>query len=315
LPSGLAALLDDVATIAKMAAASVDDVAGAAGKASFKAAGVVVDDAAVTPGYAMGFTPDRELPIIRKIAIGSLKNKFLILLPGALLISALIPWALTPLLMLGGAYLCFEAAEKLLQPFLGHHGKHGAEDLALSSQEQETKMVRAAIRTDLILSAEITAIALSDLAGRSLATQAAALALVGLMITIGVYGVVALIVKMDDIGLHLAQRPSASAKRIGMALVKGMPVILSGLAIIGTAAMLWVGGGILVHGLHEYHLDALPDLVEGLGEAAGRVPGIGGLTGWLATVTASAAVGFIVGAVIALVLHFLPKPGRKAAAH
>lgn len=315
MPSGLAALLDDVAAIAKMAAASVDDVAAAAGKASVKAAGVVVDDAAVTPGYAMGFTPDRELPIIRKIAVGSLRNKFLILLPGALLISALIPWALTPLLMLGGAYLCFEAAEKLLQPLLGHHAEHGAEDLALNSQEQEAKMVGAAIRTDLILSAEITAIALSDLAGRSLATQAAALALVGLLITFGVYGVVALIVKMDDIGLHLAQRPSAAAKRVGTALVKGMPVVLSGLAVIGTAAMLWVGGGILVHGLHEYHLDALPNLVEGLSERAGAVPGIGGLTAWLATVAASAAVGFIVGGAIALALHFLPKHRKGAAAH
>ena len=213
MASGLVALLDDVAAIAKMAAASVDDVAAAAGRASAKAAGVVVDDAAVTPGYAMGFTPDRELPIIKKIAIGSLKNKFLILLPGALLISAFAPWALTPLLMLGGAYLCFEAAEKLLEKLGGHHAEAHPEELALNSTEQETKMVKAAIRTDLILSAEITAIALADLAGRPLGVQAAALATVGVMITAGVYGVVGLIVKMDDIG---AAAGRASMKAAGV---------------------------------------------------------------------------------------------------
>ncbi len=182
MPSGLAALLDDVAAIAKMAAASVDDVSAAAGRAGVKAAGVVVDDAAVTPGYAMGFSPQRELPIIGKIAIGSLKNKFLILLPGALLISAFAPWALTPLLMMGGAYLCFEASEKIWEKLAGHdHGEIAPDELALSSEEQEKKMVGSAIRTDLILSAEITAIALADLAERPLATQAAALAVVGLL--------------------------------------------------------------------------------------------------------------------------------------
>jgi predicted DNA repair protein MutK len=307
LPSGLAALLDDVAAIARMAAASVDDVAGAAAKASAKAAGVVVDDAAVTPGYAMGFTPDRELPIIRKIAMGSLRNKFFILLPGALLISALLPWLLTPLLMLGGAYLCFEAAEKLLEKFGGHHAEIKPDELALNSEEQETKMVKAAIRTDLILSAEITAIALTDLAGRTLLVQAAALALVSLMITVGVYGVVALIVKMDDIGLHMAGRPSRGAQTIGRGLVRAMPVVLSVLAAVGTLAMLWVGGGILVHGLHEYHLDAVPNAVEHLAELAGTVPGVGPVTSWLATAAASGVVGLIVGGLIAGGLHLLPK--------
>ncbi len=313
MPSGLTALLDDVATIAKMAAASVDDVSAAASRASMKAAGVVVDDAAVTPGYAMGFSPARELPIIRKIAIGSLKNKFLILLPGALLVSAFAPWALTPLLMMGGAYLCFEAAEKLLGALAGH-GKDEAspDDLALSSEEKEKSMVGSAIRTDLILSAEITAIALADLAERPLATQAAALALVGLLITVAVYGAVALIVKMDDIGLHLAERRSASARAVGRGLVHAMPVVLNGLATIGTAAMLWVGGGILVHGMHEYHLDAVPGLVESLGHAAGGVPLVGPVTGWLATAAASAVVGLVVGGVIVAILHLIP---RKRAAH
>ncbi|HYC68360.1 DUF808 domain-containing protein [Brevundimonas sp.] len=313
MPSGLAALLDDVATIAKMAAASVDDVSAAASRASMKAAGVVVDDAAVTPGYAMGFSPARELPIIRKIAVGSLKNKFLILMPGALLISAFAPWALTPLLMMGGAYLCFEAAEKLWGNLAGHgQGEKAPDELALSSEEQEKKMVGSAIRTDLILSAEITAIALADLAERPLATQAAALAIVGLLITVAVYGAVALIVKMDDIGLHLAERRSASARALGRGLVHAMPMVLGGLATIGTAAMLWVGGGILVHGLHEYHLDALPGLIEGLAHAAGSVPLIGPVTGWLATAAASAVVGLVVGAVVVAILHFIP---RKRAAH
>ena len=297
-----------------MAAASVDDVSAAAGRASMKAAGVVVDDAAVTPGYAMGFSPERELPIIRKIAIGSLKNKFLILLPGALLISAFAPWALTPLLMAGGAYLCFEASEKLWEKVSGHGGgDKPIEELALSSVEQEKKMVGSAIRTDLILSAEITAIALADLAERPLATQAAALALVGLLITAVVYGAVALIVKMDDIGLHLAERPSAPARALGKGLVHAMPMVLTGLAIIGTGAMLWVGGGILVHGLHEFHIDLLPDLIERLGDAAGRIPLIGPVTDWLATAAASAVVGLVVGGVIVAILHLLP--GRKHAAH
>ncbi|KQY89600.1 DUF808 domain-containing protein [Brevundimonas sp. Root1423] len=314
MPSGLAALLDDVAAIAKMAAASVDDVSAAAGRASMKAAGVVVDDAAVTPGYAMGFSPQRELPIIGKIALGSLKNKFLILLPGALLISAFAPWALTPLLMAGGAYLCFEASEKIWEKVAGHDdGETTPDELALSSEEQEKKMVGSAIRTDLILSAEITAIALADLSSRPLATQAAALAVVGLLITVAVYGAVALIVKMDDIGLHLAQRPSAPERALGRGLVHAMPIVLTGLATIGTVAMLWVGGGILVHGLHEYHLDLLPDLIEGLAHAAGSVPVIGPVTGWLATAAASAVVGLVVGGVIVAIMHVIP--GRKHAAH
>jgi hypothetical protein len=313
VPSGLAALLDDVAAIAKMAAASVDDVSAAAGRASVKAAGVVVDDAAVTPGYAMGFSPQRELPIIGKIAVGSLKNKFLILLPGALLISAIAPWALTPLLMAGGAYLCFEASEKLWEKLAGHDdGETTPAEMALSSDEQEKKMVGSAIRTDLILSAEITAIALADLAERPLAIQAAALAVVGLLITIGVYGAVALIVKMDDIGLHLAERDSAPTRALGRGMVHAMPMVLTGLATIGTAAMLWVGGGILVHGLHEYHLDLVPGVVEGLGQVAGRVPFIGPMTQWLATAAASAVVGLAIGGAIVVIMHLIPR-GKRAA--
>ena len=201
--------------------------------------------------------------------------------------------------MAGGAYLCFEAAEKLWEKVAGHgDGETPADELALSSEAQEKKMVGSAIRTDLILSAEITAIALADLADRPLATQAAALALVGLLITVAVYGAVALIVKMDDIGLHLTERRSAAKRALGRGLVRAMPLVLSGLATIGTAAMLWVGGGILVHGLHEYHLDLIPGLIEGLAHAAGSVPLIGPVTGWLATAAASAVVGLVVGGII-----------------
>jgi len=307
MASGLVALLDDVAGIAKIAAASLDDVTAAAGKAGSKAVGVVVDDTAVTPGYAMGFTPDRELPIVVKIAIGSLRNKILFLLPGALLLSAFAPWAVTPLLMMGGAYLCFEATEKIIEAFNPHDDSDVTDELALSATELEKQKVSGAIRTDLILSAEIMAIALADVADRSLGVQAAALALVGVTITILVYGVVALIVKMDDIGLHLAKRKTRLLNALGRAMVKAMPVIMSWLTVIGTAAMLWVGGGIIVHGLEHFHLTPIPLWVEGLSHRAALVPNIGGLAGWLTFAVGSAIVGFVVGAVIAGVIHLLPK--------
>jgi uncharacterized protein len=306
MASGLAALLDDVAGIAKIAAASVDDVAGAAGKAGAKAVGVVVDDTAVTPGYAMGFTPDRELPIVVKIAIGSLRNKFLLLLPGALLLSAFAPWAVTPLLMIGGAYLAFEATEKIIEAFTEHETlAEEIEELALSSKDLEKEKVNGAIRTDLILSAEIMAIALADVAQRPLAIQAAALAVVSLAITVGVYGVVGLIVKMDDIGLHMAERKNRTVQAFGRGLVHAMPTVLSGLTVVGTAAMLWVGGGIIVHGLEEFHLELVPHLVHGLGDWAGGAPGVGAVTGWLGTVVGSAIVGLIVGLPIVGVMHLV----------
>lgn len=305
MASGLAALLDDVAAIAKLAAASLDDVTGAAGKAGSKAVGVVVDDAAVTPRYATGFTPDRELPIVWKIALGSLRNKFLILLPAALALSAFLPWAVTPLLMLGGAYLCYEASEKVVEALGGHGEGEEAADLALSSAELERSKVRGAIRTDLILSAEIMAIALANVSEEPLAVQAGALAVVGLLLTVGVYGVVGLIVKMDDIGLHLARRQAAAARRMGAGLVRAMPVVLEALSVVGTAAMLWVGGGILVHGLETLHAPVLPGLVEDLVAAAHSVPGVGALAGWLAFAIASAVVGLAVGAAILGVLRLV----------
>jgi predicted DNA repair protein MutK len=311
MASGFAALLDDIAAIAKLAAASLDDVTAAAGKAGSKAVGVVVDDAAVTPGYAMGFTPERELPIVWKIALGSLRNKFLFLLPGALLLSAFAPWAVTPILMLGGAFLCFEATEKIIEAVADAAGKADSEphtsELALSSKEMEAQKVSGAIRTDLILSGEIMAIALATVADRPFAIQAGALVLVGFFLTVAVYGVVGLIVKMDDIGVHLAQRNSPGTAAFGRGLVKAMPHLLQGLAVIGTAAMLWVGGGILVHGLEHFGLDTVPHLVENLSDMAAHLPGVGALASWLTFAVCAAAVGFVVGGVIVAVVHVVSK--------
>ena len=313
MASGLAALLDDIAAITKLAAASLDDIGAAAGKAGTKAVGVVVDDAAVTPGYAMGFTPDRELPIVWKIAVGSFRNKLLFLLPGALLLSAFAPWAVTPILMLGGSYLCFEATEKIIHAF-AHKEIAGeeVENLALSSADLEAQKVGGAIRTDLILSGEIMAIALADVADKSLPIQAASLALIAVALTVIVYGVVALIVKMDDIGLHMAQRSNAAARAFGRGLVKAMPVTMEALTVIGTAAMLWVGGGIIVHGLEHFHLTPVPHWVEAVSHWAGMAPVVGPVTGWLAMAAGSAVVGLIVGGAIVGVLHLIP---RKKAAH
>ncbi|MBM0105375.1 DUF808 domain-containing protein [Steroidobacter sp. S1-65] len=311
MASGLAALLDDVAAIAKMAAASLDDVTAAAGKAGSKAIGVVVDDAAVTPGYAMGFTPERELPIVWKIAKGSLRNKFLFLLPGALLLSAFAPWAVTPILMLGGAYLCFEATEKIIEAIARVTGKVDktphVEELALSSAEMEAHKISGAIRTDLILSGEIMAIALATVADRPFAIQAAALVVVSFFITVAVYGVVGLIVKMDDVGVHLAQRSSAATASFGRGLVKSMPHLLKTLSFVGTAAMLWVGGGIIVHGLEHFHLNALPHFIHHLSELAGHTPALGGVASWLTFAAGSAVVGLIIGGVIVALVHMVSK--------
>jgi predicted DNA repair protein MutK len=305
MASGLIALLDDVAAIAKLAAASLDDVAGAAGKAGSKSLGVVVDDTAVTPGYAMGFTPERELPIVAKIALGSLRNKFLFLLPGALLLSAFAPWGVTPLLMLGGSYLCFEAVEKMVEAFTPAHEGTEPGELALSAPELEKQKVAGAIRTDLILSGEIMAISLAQVADQPLGVQAGALAVIAVALTAGVYGVVGLIVKMDDIGLHLAGKDGAATRALGRGLVRGMPVVMGGLATVGTAAMLWVGGGILVHALHAYHVPVVPDLVEGFAHWAGAVPGIGPVTGWVAMALGSAVVGAVVGGVLVAIVHLI----------
>lgn len=311
MPSGLAALLDDVAAITKLAAASLDDVSAAAGKAGTKAAGVVIDDTAVTPRYVTGFSPERELPIIGKIALGSLRNKLLFLLPAALLLSAFAPWAITPILMLGGAYLCFEGAEKLLEKLLGSGGEAAeAGEMVDDPAHLEKTKVAGAIRTDFILSAEIMAIALADVqSGRAdvpIWEQGIVLALVGIAVTVGVYGVVALIVKMDDIGLHLAEKPSAALSALGRGLVRAMPRLLAALAVIGTAAMIWVGGGIIVHGLHVYHLTPLPAWIDQAAAAASQaVPVLKGLVHWAVEATGFGIVGTLIGALIAVAMHRL----------
>jgi predicted DNA repair protein MutK len=307
MPSGLVALLDDIAGITKLAAASLDDVGAAASKAGTKAIGVVVDDTAVTPRYVVGLSPQRELPIIGKIALGSLRNKLLILLPVALLLSAFAPWAITPLLMVGGAYLCFEGAEKVIEALGGgHHG--GEEEQAADAQALEKAKVSGAIRTDLILSAEIMAIALGEVSTSPILTQGIILALVGICITIGVYGVVGLIVKMDDIGLHLAERQSTAVRAIGRGLVEGMPILMEVLAVVGTAAMIWVGGGILVHGLEVLGVAAPAHAIHHVAETVGHASGgAGAITGWIVTATASGLFGLVIGAAIAGVVMLVHK--------
>ena len=306
MPSGLIALLDDVATIAKLAATSLDDVAGAAGKASTKAAGVVIDDTAVTPRYVVGLAPERELPIIGKIAVGSLKNKLLFILPAALLLTAFAPFLIVPLLMIGGAYLAFEATEKIAEVFLhDHHHEDQLVDAMADPADLEALQVKGAIRTDFILSAEIMAISLASLGELSLGMTAAALVVVALAITAGVYGVVGLIVKLDDIGLHLAERTNATARAIGDALVRIVPKMLSALSTIGTAAMLWVGGGILLHGLEDLHiLEIVPHTLHHWSEIAAHASGaIGPIVEWFLYALGSAVAGLIVGGLIVLVVR------------
>jgi len=303
MPSGLVALLDDIASITKLAAASLDDVGAAAGKASSKAVGVVVDDAAVTPRYVSGLSPERELPIIAKIAAGSLRNKLVILLPAALLLSAFLPWAITPLLMLGGGFLCFEGAEKVIEA-LGGATHEDAPAIAMDAAALEDSQVQGAIRTDLILSAEIMAIALSSVADATILTQAIVLVIVAIAITAGVYGTVGLIVKMDDIGLHLAGRRNPATRAVGRGLVVAMPRLMSLLAKIGTAAMLWVGGGILVHGAETLGFGAPAALLHYLSESAGdALPAVSATAAWLVTAFGAGVAGLLVGGLIALVMH------------
>ncbi|MDX8357971.1 DUF808 domain-containing protein [Sphingopyxis terrae] len=310
MPSGLFALLDDVATIAKVAAASIDDVGAAASKAGAKAAGVVVDDTAVTPRYVTGFTPDRELPIIWRITKGSLFNKLVLILPALLLLSTFLPWAITPLLMMGGAYLCFEGAEKVIHALQKDRTSLEEDAEIVADRNHEEVMVKGAVRTDFILSAEIMVIALNEVLDEHLVMRGATLALVAVLITIAVYGVVGLIVKMDDIGLHMAKRGSAARQAIGRGLVNFMPSLLAALATIGTAAMLWVGGQIVLHGLHEYHIGGIAEALEALAHSvAGGLP-LEGLWTWLIKATGDGIFGLLLGGLIVGVLHFVP--GKKA---
>ncbi len=310
---GLLALLDDVAFMVRSAAASLDDVAAQAARAGTKAAGVVIDDAAVTPRYVVGFAAERELPIVGKIALGSLRNKLLFLLPGALALSAFAPWAITPLLMLGGAYLCYEGAEKVYEALVPHasHGDAEQEPQAGTGHDPalEERRVAGAIKTDFILSAEIMAITLAALPEGSVWMKAAVLAIVGVGITVGVYGVVALIVKADDAGLALARSRAGAPfgnliRGIGRFVVRGMPVLLKVLAVVGTAAMVWVGGGILMHGLEGYGLSAPAHAAHAAAESLGALlPPARGAIEWLVTAAASGLLGLLVGGVLIPVVN------------
>ena len=317
MSAGLFGLLDDVAAIAKLAAASVDDVGAAAGKATAKAAGVVVDDTAVTPQYVQGITAERELPIIKKIAIGSLRNKLLIILPVALVLSQWMEWLIAPILMVGGAYLAFEGAEKVWER-IRHHDDHVG-DLPTPSAEgrDEKVLVSSAVRTDLILSTEIMVIALKEVADESFWARLSILVVVAVAITIGVYGVVGLIVKMDDVGLGLAQRKSRFSQSIGRGLVAAMPRLLAIISVVGVIAMLWVGGHILLSNAAEvgwhWPYDSVHHVEEDIHHDTG---GLGSLLGWLFNTFVSFVVGLVVGGVIVAVMHVLPfRRGHGAAEH
>lgn len=316
MSSGLIALLDDVAAIAKVAASSLDDVAAQAVKAGSKAAGVVIDDAAVTPRYVTGFAAKRELPIVYRIAVGSLRNKLLVLLPAALLLSLFAPWAITPLLMFGGVFLCFEGAEKILEAVLPHSepADHGATAEHVDPAMLEETRVNGAIKTDFILSAEIMAITLAAVPESSFLMQAAVLGLVGIGITLAVYGAVALIVKADDMGVALVRNSSGSATGrimgiLGRGLVKGMPVLLRVLSVVGTAAMVWVGGGILVHGLEGYGLPMISHGIHAVAlKAASALPQIAGIVEWLVGAAGAGLVGLCVGAMTIPLVNLAAKP-------
>ena len=317
MASGLFALLDDVAAIAKVAAASLDDVGPLAAKAGSKAAGVVIDDAAVTPRFVVGFAAARELPIVGKIALGSLRNKLLILLPAGLLLSALLPQAITPLLMAGGLFLCFEGAEKLHEKLGGpHRGPAVSDPLAGDAATLERQKVAGAIRTDFILSAEIMAIALATIEAPDLWTRAVVLAAVAIGITAGVYGAVALIVKADDAGAALAlAHHSAPVRALGRALVTGMPRFLALLSWVGVLAMLWVGGGIILHGLAELGWAGPEAALKELARSAAGLTGpAGGVAGWLAHALGAGLFGAVLGALVLAVVALL-RPRTSAPAH
>ena len=309
MAGGLVALLDDIAALVKVTAASLDDIAVGAAKASVKSLGVVVDDAAVTPQYVQGLSPKRELPIIWKIAVGSIRNKLLIILPVILLLSQFAPWALTPILMIGGTYLVFEGAEKVLEAVgvIKHHGSGSADGV-----RDEKSIIGAAVRTDLVLSAEIMVISLNEVAHETLLNRALILILIAFAMTVGVYGVVGLIVKMDDVGLHLAQKSSTFVQKVGRGLVKGMPILMSVLGKVGVVAMLWVGGHLLLVGMDELGFHAPYGFVHHMEILVHDATGsAGAVLGWLVNTAFSCVAGFIVGCVVTAVVLGIKKLRAK----
>ncbi len=307
MAGGLAGLLDDVAALAKLAAASVDDVGAAAGRASMKAAGVVVDDAAVTPQYVQGLAAERELPIIKRIAQGSMTNKLLFILPAALILSEVAPLLVEIILICGGTFLCYEGVHKILHAWAGDDHDHDVPSVALGP-EAEAKTIAGAVRTDFILSAEIMVISLKEVIDEPVVTRGIILAVVAVLITVVVYGAVALIVKMDDVGLRMTQTDSESSQRTGRALVAAMPKVLMTLSVVGTAAMLWVGGHILLVGAEELGWHFPYDAVHAAEHAVEDFP-LGGFLGWCLNTAISAIVGFWWGLMVVGVVASLPSDG------
>lgn len=302
MAGGLVALLDDVAALARIAAASLDDVAAGTMKAGAKAAGVVIDDAAVTPQYLQGVRPARELPIVKKIAVGSIRNKLLFILPVILLLSQFLPVVLTPILMLGGTYLCYEGAEKVYEKIRGKHAER-EEPSVKQGRSVENSIVRSAVATDFVLSAEIMVISLDQVITEAFWIRAAILVAVAILITVAVYGAVALLVKMDDLGLRLAEKPSEISQKIGAGLVNAMPKVMDTVTVIGTVAMLWVGGHILLNGVYEFGFDPIHAFIQSVAEKVDDVAVIGGLLAWLADTVVSLIVGLIWGLVALAIVH------------
>jgi uncharacterized protein len=290
MSAGFFGLLDDVAVLARLAAAS--------GRATAKAAGVVIDDTAVTPQYVHGIAAERELPIIKRIAIGSLRNKLVLILPAAMLLSQFAPWLLTPILMLGATYLCYEGAEKVWGSIRGHD--------PAAAPVAEDDVVTGAIRTDLILSAEIMVIALDEVAEQAFVPRLIILIVVAVVLTVVVYGVVAVVVKMDDVGLHLTQTPSRIGQKVGRGLVAGVPKLLSALSAVGTVAMLWVGGHILLAGSDRLGWHTPYGLVHHVEDQVRHsVKPVGGVLAWLVETGASAVIGLVVGVIVVALIHLL----------
>jgi hypothetical protein len=301
MASGFFALLDDIAVIAKTAAASLDDVAAQSANVVKKTTGIVIDDTAVTPRYVVGFAAERELPIIGRIAWGSIKNKLVFLLPAALVLSAFAPWLITPLLMVGGLFLCFEGYEKV-HGMLHPHATAAAATIGTGPAGPEAVLteddkVASAVRTDFILSAEIMAIALATTTDPSLWTKAVVLFVVAILVTVGVYGTVALIVKADDVGLHLAQKGlTAFTRRLGTGLVGAVPGVLKVLSFVGMLAMLWVGGGIILHGLEGYGFGTVPHAFHAIAKWVGGLLGpLSGIGTWAVDATLAGIVGLVLG--------------------
>ncbi|MDN4037101.1 DUF808 domain-containing protein [Massilia sp. YIM B02443] len=310
--ASLFTLLDDIATI-------LDDVAAMSKVAAKKTAGVLGDDLALNAQQVSGVKADRELPVVWAVAKGSMKNKA-ILVPAALAISAFVPWLIQPLLMIGGAFLCYEGFEKLAHKYLhspAEDAAHKAEHRAVVANPAvdvcalEQEKIKGAVRTDFILSAEIIVISLGTMNGEPFIEQAATLVAVAILMTVGVYGLVGGIVKMDDAGLYLSQKANALARGIGRGLLAAAPRLMKILAVVGTAAMFMVGGGIIAHAIPAVH-----HFSEGVAASVAGVPGVGGVLAAIAPTIVDALVGVLVGAAVLVVVMLVQKMrGKKSAAH